>query len=99
MLKFKVLPEFNLDGMTISRITEALKCDVLFCAVESRDHVSIPGGNQVIHDGDMVSILASPVNAAAFFKKIGLKTNQVKKTPLLSAEEPFPITLQKPCLI
>ena len=26
----------------------------------------------------MVSILASPVNAAAFFKKIGLKTNQVK---------------------
>ena len=65
--------------MTISRITEALKCDVLFCAVESRDHVSIPGGNQVIHDGDMVSILASPVNAAAFFKKIGLKTNQVKK--------------------
>ncbi len=42
MLKFKVLPEFNLDGMTISRITESLKCDVLFCAVESRDHVSIP---------------------------------------------------------
>jgi len=76
--KFRVLPEFNLDGMTISRITETLKCDVLFCAVESRDHVSIPGGNQVIHDGDMVSILASPVNAAAFFKKIGLKTNQVK---------------------
>ena len=32
----------------------------------------------MIHDGDMVSILASPVNAAAFFKKIGLKTNQVK---------------------
>ena len=78
MLKFKVLPEFDLDGMAISRITETLRCDVLFCAVESHDHVSIPGGNYVIHDGDMVSILASPVNAAAFFKKIGLKTNQVK---------------------
>ena len=26
----------------------------------------------------MVSILASPLNAAAFFRKIGLKTNQVK---------------------
>ena len=78
LLKFKVLPEFDLDGMTISRITETLRCDVLFCAVESRDAVSIPGGNYVIHDGDMVSILASPMNAAAFFKKIGLKTNQVK---------------------
>ena len=78
LLKFKVLPEFGLDGMTISRITETLKCDVLFCAVESRDQVSIPGGNHMIHNGDNVSILASPVNAAAFFKKIGLKTHQVK---------------------
>ena len=47
LLKFKVLPEFGLDGMTISRITESLRCDVLFCAVESRDSVSIPGGNHV----------------------------------------------------
>lgn len=78
LLKFKVLPEFGLDGMTISRITETLKCDVLFCAVESRDQVSIPGGNHMIHNGDNVSILASPVNAATFFKKIGLKTHQVK---------------------
>ena len=78
LLKFKVLPEFGLDGMTISRITETLKCDVLFCAVESKDQVSIPGGNHMIHNGDNVSILASPVNAAAFFKKIGLKTHQVK---------------------
>lgn len=78
LLKFKVLPDFGLDGMSISRITETLRCDILFCAVESRDRVSIPGGNHIIHDGDMVSILASPQNAAAFFKKIGLKTNQVK---------------------
>ena len=78
LLKFKVLPEFGLDGMTISRITATLKCHVLFCAAESRDQVSIPGGNHMIHNGDNVSILASPVNAAAFFKKIGLKTHQVK---------------------
>ena len=51
LLKFKVLPEFDLDRMTISRITETLRCDVLFCAVESRDAVSIPGGNYVIHSG------------------------------------------------
>ena len=78
LLKFKVLPEFGLDGMTISRITETLKCDVLFCAVESRDQVSIPGGNHMIHNGDNVSILASPPPPAAHIKKIGLKTHQVK---------------------
>ena len=64
--------------MSVLQITEKFRCDILFCAIESRDRVSIPGGNHIIHDGDMVSIIASPQNAAAFFKKIGLKTNQVK---------------------
>ena len=78
LLKFKVLPEFKLDGMSVSQISDAFRSDILVCAIESRDNVSIPGGYDIIHDGDMVSILASPLNAAAFFRKIGLKTNQVK---------------------
>ena len=78
LLKFKVLPEFGLDGMSISRITEKFRCDILFCAVENKEHLSIPGGNHVIHNGDFVSIIATPQNTALFFKKIGLKTNQVK---------------------
>ena len=78
LLKFKVLPEFGLDGMSISRITEKFRCDILFCAVENKQELSIPGGNHVIHNGDFVSIIAPPQNTALFFKKIGLKTNQVK---------------------
>lgn len=78
MLKFKVMPEFGLDGMSISRITETFRCDILFCAIETKNSVSIPGGDHIIHDGDLVSMLATPQNAAAFFNKIGLKTNQVK---------------------
>ena len=70
--------EFKLDGMSVSQISDAFRSDILVCAIESRDNVSIPGGDHIIHDGDMVSILASPLNAAAFFRKIGLKTNQVK---------------------
>lgn len=78
LLKFKVLPEFGLDGMSISRITEKYRCDVLFCAVEGKEDLSIPGGDYVIHNGDFVSIIATPQNTALFFKKIGFKTNQVK---------------------
>lgn len=78
LLKFKVLPEFGLDGMSILQIMNKFRTDLLFCAVESRDLISIPGGNHIIHDGDVVSILATPRNAAAFFRQIGLKTNQVK---------------------
>jgi trk system potassium uptake protein TrkA len=83
LLKFKILPEFRLDGMSISRISEKYQCDVLFCAIESPDGVSIPGGNHVIHNGDTVSIIASPKNAAIFFKKIGLNTHQVKNALII----------------
>ena len=70
LLKFKVLPEFHLDGMSISRITEKFRCDILFCAVENKDELTIPGGDYIIHDGDFVSIIATPQNTALFFKKI-----------------------------
>lgn len=80
LLKFKVMPEFGLDGMSISNLSETFRCDILVCAIESRGNVSIPNGNHILHDGDMVSILAAPQNAAQFFKKIGLKTHQVKNT-------------------
>lgn len=78
LLKFKVLPEFGLDGMSIIQIMNRFRADLLFCAVEGREGVSIPGGNHTICEGDVVSILATPQNAANFFRQIGLKTNQVK---------------------
>ncbi len=78
LLKFKVLPEFGLDGMSIIQIMSRFRADLLFCAIEGKEEVAIPGGNHIIHEGDVVSILATPQNAAAFFRQIGLKTNQVK---------------------
>lgn len=87
LLKFKVMPEFGLDGMAVSQISLKLRCDILICAIESRDGVAIPGGNHVIHNGDFVSIIASPLNASLFFNKIGLKTNQVKNTIIVGGGE------------
>ena len=83
LLKFKVLPEFHLDSMSISRITEKFRCDILFCAVENKDELTIPGGDYIIHDGDFVSIIATPQNTALFFKKIGFRTNQVKNALII----------------
>lgn len=83
LLKFKVMPEFGLDGMSVSQISDKFRCDILLCAIESRNMVAIPNGNHIVHDGDFVSIIASPQNAALFFRKIGLKTNQVKNTILV----------------
>ena len=68
LLKFKVLPEFELDGMSVSQITDKYRCDVLFCAIESKTTLSIPGGDHLVHNGDFISIIATPKNTALFFK-------------------------------
>ena len=78
LIKFKVLPEFQLNNMTIQAISTKYSCDLLFCAVERQDKVVITDGNTLAHDGDTLSIISTPRNAAAFFRKIGLKTNQVR---------------------
>ena len=78
LLKFKVKPEFDMDGLAVSGLAYKFKCDILICGVERDGEVTIPGGNFILKDNDLVSIVASPTNSAAFFKKIGLGTNQVK---------------------
>ncbi|HJC63091.1 MAG TPA: Trk system potassium transporter TrkA [Candidatus Blautia merdavium] len=78
LLKFKVNSSFGLDGLSVMEIAERYRCDILICGVEREDDVFIPSGNFVIHDNDLVSIVASPKNSAAFFKKIGVHTHQVK---------------------
>ena len=81
--RVELLKEFGLDGMSISQITDKYRCDILFCAIESKTTLSIPGGDHLVHNGDFVSIIATPKNTAQFFKKIGLKTHQVKNTLII----------------
>ena len=69
--------------MSVSQITDKYRCDVLFCAIESKTTLSIPGGDHLVHNGDFISIIATPKNTALFFKKIGLKTHQVKNTLII----------------
>lgn len=80
LLKFKLKPEFHLGGSRIIDIMTRYRCDILFCSAERNGSVYIPDGNFVLEDGDMISIIATPQNAADFFRKVGLKTHQVKNT-------------------
>lgn len=80
LLKFRIRPEFHLNELPIHQIASKTNSDILICAVERDNEISIPGGNFVLRDNDVLSIIASPRNAATFFKNIGLKTNQVRNT-------------------
>ena len=78
LLKFKLLPEFKLGGMTVADVMDKLRCDVLICGVERGGQVFIPSGDFALENQDLVSVIASPKNSNLFFKKIGVHTHQVK---------------------
>ncbi len=83
ILKFRVGEESELNKLKLFQISSKLNCDVLVCGVERGDEAFIPGGDFELLSGDLVSIVSSPENASAFFKKIGIKTNRVKDTMIV----------------
>ncbi len=78
LLKFRLLPKFHLNDVPLSMLRIRTRGDVLVCGVERGSEVFIPSGDFVLKDNDIVSILATPMNASDFFASIGLNTHQVK---------------------
>ena len=83
LLKFKAMPEFHLDGLSVMEMVEKFKSDILICGVERGEEVFIPSGSFVLKDNDLVSIIASPENSAMFFRKIGVHTHQVRSAMIV----------------
>lgn len=80
ILKFKIGEGSVLDDLKIADISLKLNCDILVCGVERGENTFIPGGNFILKEGDLISIVASPKNGSNFFKKIGIKTDKVHDT-------------------
>ena len=67
LLKFRVRPEFHLNDVPIRDIRRKFSADILICGVERQEKISIPDGDFILKDNDVLSIIASPKNAADFF--------------------------------
>ncbi|MBQ9156560.1 MAG: Trk system potassium transporter TrkA [Eubacterium sp.] len=79
LIKF-IIPKGNsLNGQTIAQIGRNFS-GILICAVERKKDLSIPGGDFVLSEGDIVSFVAPRVKAKAFLESIGFDTHQVKNT-------------------
>ncbi len=83
LLKFRIKPEFGLHELPVSQIASKTNGNILICAVERDNKITIPNGDYILRDNDILSIIASPKNAAAFFHNIGFKTHQVKNTMIV----------------
>ncbi len=78
LLKLTIHPGSLLDGTAVRDISQKVRCDILVCAVEREDAVSIPSGDYVLKQNDIISIVASADNVTTFFSHMKLATRPVK---------------------
>ena len=78
LLKFKLPEGSRLVGMSVKDVAMKLKSSVTFCTIERGDEAYIANGNFVFEEKDVISIIASPAGAKAFFKKIDYQIQPIK---------------------
>lgn len=83
LLSFTVEENSVLADLKVKEISNRLKCDVLICTIERGEEVMIPNGDFIIHEQDIVSIIAPHNKASYFFQKIGVIINPVKNAMLI----------------
>ncbi len=87
LLKLRMPEGSRLVGMSVKEVISKLGCDILVCTVERGDEALIANGDLVFAEKDIISIIASPKNAADFFKKIDYNTRSVKDVLIVGGGE------------
>lgn len=83
LLKFRIEKGSVLDEFPIVDFHSKINEEVHVCAVERGSEVIIPDGRFVFKTKDKVSVVATPRNAAQFFKKIGMETHRANDAMLI----------------
>ena len=83
MVRFRIPAESRLDGMTLKDVNAKIDCPFLICAVDRGGQISIPGGDFILHTGDLVSLVTSRKSAKHFFEKIDMNTNRARNTMIV----------------
>lgn len=83
LLKVQVAPDSPLAGKTLIELQKTVKVRVLICAVERGEEVFIPTGTFRLEAGDLVSLIASPRGAQAFFRELHLSNNPIRQVMIV----------------
>ncbi len=83
ILKFRLLENSVIDGVSLAEMGQMFKSNVLVCGVERGEEAFIPSGNFHLQAEDLVSVIVDSKDSVEFFKKIGIKTNKVKDTTIV----------------
>lgn len=83
ILRFRNPEGSVLNGVRLSELQSKLHCSVLVCTVERDGQVTIPKGDFELRSGDIISILADATAEEAFFQKVGIQTNRIRKVMIV----------------
>jgi len=78
LIKFRLTEDMQLNGCSLKEIPDIYGDGILICAVERGKDVTIPSGDFVLAEGDVITFLATSDHAAAFFEKLHLRHRPVK---------------------
>ena len=70
ILKFRIPENSVLCDLRLAEIGSKLSCDVLICGVERGEEAFIPGGDFVLKQGDIVSVVGTFSNYSVFLINI-----------------------------
>lgn len=87
LVKFRIEEGSQLCGMQLKDISSKLKSEVLICAVERGEDVTIPDGNFILEEKDDITIVGSVAKIVGFFKKLGIPTTSAKDTLIIGGGE------------
>ena len=86
LLRFRVPAESVLAGKALKELGKETQ-NVLICIAERGDKVRIPDGNYVIQSGDILSVIVDTVSTGQFFKRIGVRTNQIRNALIIGGSK------------
>ena len=78
LLHLKIDADSPLKGVVVGQIKNRFKYNILICSITRGKEFIIPGPNEMLAEGDELMISATPKDAHAFFKKIGLYKHPIK---------------------
>ncbi|HAT01941.1 MAG TPA: Trk system potassium transporter TrkA [Oribacterium sp.] len=73
LIRAKLPENSSLCGLKLYELTSNFKVNVLICSIERGDQVMIPDGHSEFRPGDVISFIAKPQAANAFFRQCGIE--------------------------
>jgi trk system potassium uptake protein TrkA len=87
LLRFKVPEDSMLVGISLKQATQKIGRDVLVCIAERGKEITIPNGDYIVENGDIITVILQPGQAKKFFNTIGVRMNKVKNAMIVCGGE------------